>query len=392
MAKIKSILLCLLMGAAVVIGAHWAISANESTSTRQVRVLVLKDVKDMEISVQGGYALIDEEHPAILEEQPTGFTSRVYLSADGIWIHGKEYKTRKLAIEPKRDAAIQLGKRRFRGHLTILVTPQRKLNVVNVVELEQYIKGVLYHEISHRWPIEAIKAQAIATRTYAVYAMQQKEGKDYDVTNDIYSQVYGGKNSERFRTSLGVNATKGQILMFRGKVLPTFFHATCAGMTEDASEVWNIKLPPLRTVECPYCEISPHMRWKRNFRLKDIQEKLNANKHKIGAIKDIVVVQRNPSDRVKTLKITGRAGDSLVISGKDFRNAIGPNDIRSNNFEVVMKGWYVDFYGRGWGHGVGLCQWGAYGMSEQDFSFKDILKHYYPGSTLANLDELRLRL
>jgi stage II sporulation protein D len=389
--KIKYIFVAALLCASVLIQGYWSQSEGD-VPIRPVRVLVLKKAKNMELTVQGTSTLIDEEHPQILEDKVPGFTSRVYATSDGIWIHDKEYKTRRLALEPDREAAITLNNRRFRGHLTILAGPDRTLNVINVVDLEQYIKGVLYHEISHRWPIEAIKAQAVATRSYAVYAMQEKEGKEFDVTNDIYSQVYGGRNSERFRTSLAVDATRGQLLAYRGKVLPAFFHATCAGMTEDAVEVWNINLPPLKSVACPYCEISPHLRWKRNFRLKDIQEKLNANGYKIGLIKDITVVQRNQSDRIKLLKITGRAGEVITLSGKDFRNIIGPNDIRSNNYEVVMKGYYVDFYGRGWGHGVGLCQWGAYGMAQKEFDYKEILMHYYPGAQLIPLGELKLKL
>jgi stage II sporulation protein D len=390
MEKIKYILCVLLLGGAGMTAGHWAGCAGESP-TRPVRVLVLKSAKNLELTVPGTFSLIDEEHSKVLEEKAPALKSKVYATSKGIWINGREYPTRRLAIEPDRDTAIAINNRRFRGHVTIMAS-KGLLDVINVVDLEQYIKGVLYHEVSHRWPLEAIKAQAVATRSYAVYSMQQKEGKDFDVTNDIYSQVYGGKNSERFRTNLAVDGTKGQVLVYQRKVLPAFFHATCAGITEDASEVWNVKLPPLKSMDCPYCQSSPHMRWKRNFRLKDIQAKLNAAGHKIGLIKDIVIVERNASDRIKTLKITGRAGESIRIPGKDFRNIIGPNDIRSNNYEVVMKGWYVDFYGRGWGHGVGLCQWGAYGMAQQQFDFKAILNHYYPRAELTDLDKLNLKL
>ena len=389
--KIKYILTILLLGSAGLIAGHGAGSANDAP-TRPVRVLVLKEAQSLELTVQGTYSLIDEEHPGILEDKAPALKSKVYATPKGIWINGQEYSTRRLAIEPDRDASVAINNRRFRGRVTIMVGANNTVSVINVVDLEQYIKGVLYHEVSHRWPLEAIKAQAVATRSYAVYSMQQKEGKDFDVTNDIYSQVYGGKNSERFRTNLAVNGTKGLVLVYQRKVLPAFFHATCAGMTEDAAEVWNVKMAPLKSVECPYCQTSPHLRWKRNFRLKDIQNKLSASGHKIGLIKDIVVVERNGSDRIKTLKITGRAGESINIAGKDFRNILGPNDIRSNNYEVVMKGWYVDFYGRGWGHGVGLCQWGAYGMAQQQFDFKAILNHYYPHTELMDLDKLNLKL
>jgi len=389
--KIKYIAAMFLLTSLLFTHEHWAGSASE-TATRPVRVLVLRDVKSLELSVQGNFTLIDEEHPQILEDKIEGFSSSVYATEEGISIRGKVYKTRQLAIEPDRDASVAVNKRRFRGHVTISVTPRRTLSVINVVDLEQYIKGVLYHEISHRWPIEAIKAQAVATRSYAIYAMQQNERRDFDVTNDIYSQVYGGRNSERFRTGLAVDATKGQVLVYGGKVLPAFFHATCAGMTENVSEVWNLSMSPLESVVCPYCQTSPHMRWKRNFRLKDIQDKLNDKGHKMGLIKDIAVVERDKSDRIKKLRVTGRFGEALTIPGKDFRALMGPNDIRSNNYEIVMKGYYVDIYGRGWGHGVGLCQWGAFGMAQKNFDYKKILQHYYGGAKLLRIDQLNLKL
>ncbi len=390
--KIKYILLVAIVLAAVAIELRFiSIARSSEDSDRQIRVSVLRGAKSLELAVQGSFTFIDEMSGLTLKEQEESVYSTVKAAQSGISVGGIEYPTKRLAIEPARDASISIDKRRFRGHITIMVMPDQTMNVINTVELEQYIKGVLYHEISHRWPIEAIKAQAVATRSYALYAMEQNRSKSFDVTNDIYSQVYGGKNSERFRTGIAVDATRGQVLVYRDKILPAFFYATCAGMTEDANEVWNIDLPPLKRVVCPYCQTSPHLHWKRNFRLKDIQNKLNANGYKVGPIKDIIIVQRNASDRIKSLRIIARTGESVTINGKDFRNIIGPNDIRSNNYEIVMEGYYVDFYGRGWGHGVGLCQWGAYGMAGKGFDYKAILRHYYPEAEIVSLDVLNLK-
>ena len=360
------------------------------SSQRDIRVLVVKNVSHAALSVQGAWTLLDESSGRILQEGDRTIFTDVKALREGISFAGNIYSTRRLAIEPSRDASITVNKRRFRGHVTILATSDLKLNIINVVDLEQYIKGVLYHEISHKWPIEAIKAQAVATRSYAIYSMGQNKGKDFDVTNDIYSQVYGGRNSERYRTGIAVDETKGEVLTYNEKILPAFFHATCGGMTESASEIWNLNLPPLQGELCPYCKTSPHMRWKRNFRLKDIQTKLSNGGYRTGLIKNIEIIQRNASDRIKLLKITSRDGKSTVISGKDFRNIIGPNDIRSNTYEIVMRGYYIDFYGRGWGHGVGLCQWGALGMAQLHFDYKAILKHYYPGTRIENLDAFEI--
>jgi stage II sporulation protein D len=236
--------------------------------------------------------------------------------------------------------------------------------------------------------MEALKAQAVATRTYAIFSIGGSASKEYDMTNDIYSQVYGGENSERYRTGLAVDRTLGQILTINGKTLSAYFHATCGGMTEDAQELWNVDLLPLKGVPCTFCQGSPHFSWKKNFRLKDLQDALKRKGYVIGAIKDIAVVDRNRSGRINNLKITDREGHELMIKGKDFREAIGPNVLKSNNFEVQMLGYFVDFIGKGWGHGVGMCQWGAKGMADGQFNFIQILNYYYPHALIIDYHDL----
>lgn len=387
--KIKPIATVLLIALTVILPMCLIpLARSKDTSDRRIRVLVVKGVSHVALSVQGSWTLIDESTGQILEEGDRTMFSDLRAAKDGVLFGGKFFSTNRIALEPDRDASITVNKRRFRGHVSILVSADQTLNVINVVDLEQYVKGVLYHEISHKWPMEAIKSQAVATRSYAIFAMEQNKGKTFDVTNDIYSQVYGGKNSERYRTGLAVDETRGEVLTYKGKILPAFFHATCGGITESASEVWNIDLPALQGELCPYCKMSPHRQWKRNFRLKTIQDKLNAKGYRIGLIKSIEIIERNASDRIKMLRITSRDGNTMTIHGKDFRNIVGPNDIRSNSYEIVMRGYYADFYGRGWGHGVGLCQWGALGMAQLHFDYKAILRHYYPGTRLEDLDSL----
>ena len=298
------------------------------------------------------------------------------------------YPSKRLTIEPSRDASIIIDQRAFRGQVTFIRTPDNHITVINDINVEDYIKGVLYHEVSNKWPMEALKAQAVAARTYALYSINSAD-KPYDMTNDIYSQVYGGRDSERYRTDLAVDYTRGQVLTYNNKIIPAYFHATCGGMTEDARELWNLPdLPPLRGVPCPFCQNSPHFHWKKNFRLRDIQDALNLHGYKVGSIKDISIVDRDRSDRIEHLKITQKNGQELIIKGKDFRDLMGPNVLMSNNYEIAPQGYYVDFIGKGWGHGVGLCQWGALGMAQQQFNYRQILAYYYPQSVLMNYHEL----
>ncbi len=351
-----------------------------------IRIAVAKDIESVTIKMSGAYEISDPLTRQIIEKDLGFGPAAVTKGTAGLKLGDRELTVQRVRFNCVRDVGVVAGgkERRYRGVVDVLLLADGKLLVINQLEVEDYIKGVLYHEVSNRWPIEALKVQAVAARSYAFTQMQANVKKDFDVTNDIYSQVYGGRTSERYRTNLAVDATNGQVLMFQGKVLPTYFHATCGGHTEDAVELWpKQSLAPLKGARCIYCRESPHYFWKRNVRLRDIQDKLVAKGYDIGLIEDISVTKRNNSERILSLLITDRTGKQMAISGKDFREIVGPNLIRSNNYFIVMQGYYCDFIGKGWGHGVGMCQWGAQGMSEQGFTYDKILQFYYPGSTIS---------
>ncbi len=359
----------------------------QEPKTVLVRIAVFQDLNEFKLSIKGEFQIVELSTGRILFTAKNLNESVVKNLPDGIQIGSQKYSESKITITPLYEATIYINRQRFRGIMNVVRIPEKGLLVINVVDLEDYVKGVLYHEVSPRWPIAALKAQAVAARTYAFYRMESSKDKDFDLTNDIYSQVYGGKNSERYRTNLAVEETRKKVLTFQGKILPAYFHAACAGHTEDVSELWKEDLLPLKGVKCPFCVNSPHYRWKKNFRLKDVQDKLNSRGYNIGLIEKISVLERNRSGRIRQLKITTRDGHTVMISGKDFREIIGPNDIRSNNYEVIMFGYYFDLLGYGWGHGVGLCQWGAFEMAREHYKYEDILKFYYPGTMIQDYSQ-----
>jgi stage II sporulation protein D len=211
--------------------------------------------------------------------------------------------------------------------------------------------------------------------------MQENKSCDFDATSDIYSQVYGGKTSERARTNKAVEETKGMVLTYKGNIFPTYYHATCAGKTEDASILWDIDIAPLKGITCNFCKDSPHFRWHAVLPLGEIEDKINRAGYKIKNIKDILILNRDASSRITNLQIITNQNDK-EISAKDFRNAIGPNLIRSTNFNLRVVNRDAVFEGLGWGHGVGMCQWGAYFMAKQGYTFEQILQYYYPGCQL----------
>ncbi len=346
-----------------------------------IRVAILQDAGDFVISARGVYTIADQTQQLLLIKGRRLRRSRVQVVDGGLAVGNKFFDTGHLRIESQKDITIYSHNKKgqFRGAIDIIIAESGKLLVINRLDVESYVKGVLLHEVSDRWPIEATKAQAVATRTYALYKMAENKDRPFDVTSDIYSQVYGGKTAERFRTDIAADYTKGQVITYDGKIIPAFFHANSGGHTEDATLVWGIDLPPLKGVEDPYAKDMPSYKWKKNFQSSQVQEKLTRAGIKVGKIASIEISQRTPSGRIKELVVRSRDGSTTRLSGKKFRDIIGPNEVRSNMYEIDMQGFYFDLSGLGWGHGVGMCQWGAYQMARQRHDYDEILQYYYPG-------------
>jgi len=352
-----------------------------------IKVAVLIDGPRINLKINGAYSVYALPLFELLKEGHGLKNVTIKPTYSGLLIGEEELKIYGIRIKADSVADIYINGRRFRGEMDIIRTEHLKLTAINRLDIEDYISGVLYHEVSHWWPMEALKVQAIASRTFAIYKSQESAGKDYDLRNDIYSQVYGGKTSEKFRTNRAVEQTAGKVLLYNGKILPAYFHATCGGHTEDASLLWNVDIPPLKGRPCKYCRKSPHFNWTRKIRLVDIEKQLNKNGYKVKDIRNIRVSSRDGSGRIKTVSIIDSLGTEKIPSNK-FRLAVGPNLIRSANFTVQIKDGTAIFRGKGWGHGVGMCQWGACYMAKDRFKAEDILKFYYPGTKIVELKDI----
>lgn len=347
-----------------------------------VRVLILKDKPAVSFKINGFFEIQDGLSKKVLF-RGKNLKATITVQKNRISIGKTSFKSNKIMLKSDDPEAIYLENRKFRGNL-IFIRDGVRLSVINHIEIDDYVSGVLIYEASHYWPIEALKAMVVVVRTFALYQAGENAAKDYDLTSDIYSQVYGGQTAERYRLNEAVEQTKNIMLTFQGKILPAFHHATCAGHTEDASLLWNIDLSPLKGVLCDFCKESPHYNWHQVSGEAEIREKLKTAGYDIGRINDIVILGKDPSGRIKDLRIISDKKD-ITISGKDFRNIIGPNVIKSTNFSLSLINGDIVFEGLGWGHGVGLCQWGAYFMAKQGYSYEQILKYYFPGSELSGI-------
>jgi len=356
-----------------------------------VRVSILDDRDSISLALKGRYKIYAINSERVVMEGPY---LNVNISAikDGLKIGPREIKVDGVKVKGAKDSNIYVDGRRFRGAIDVIRKDNAKLMVINYLDLDEYLYGVLYHEVSHRWPMEVLKAQAIAARTFALYQARQNKLQPYDLRSDVYSQVYGGRASEKWSTTKAVNLTRDKILTYNGDILPAYYHATCAGYTEDASNLWNIDLPPLKGVPCNFCTNSPHYKWSKDIPLWELENKLKDNKYMIGKVASVSILSKNRSGRVDKLEIKDESGVSVILTGKDFRQTIGPNDVRSTKFDASIRWGSLVLNGFGWGHGVGMCQWGAYGQARQGKKAEEILKYYYPGAEITTIDKVANKL
>ncbi len=353
---------------------------------KYIRVSVLNNASSLVLRISGNFEIKDGLHHQVLY-QGKGLATTVTVYKGGISIGPVNCLTQRIFVKTWGPDEIILNGRVFKGDM-LLIRDSNRLSAVNYVELEDYIKGVLYHEVSHYWPEEALRAQAVVSRTFVLYQAQANTKNDFDVTNDTYSQLYGGLTSERFRTNRAVDETRRQVLTYKKKLFPTYFSATCGGHTEDSSVLWNISLPPLKGVVCEFCKESPHYNWHVVLSQDEVRDKLKAAGYKVKKVKSIEIQSRDSSGRITGLKLIDDDRETK-IKAKDFRSIIGSTVIRSTNFTVSPAGDDLVFEGFGWGHGVGMCQWGSYFFAKAGRTHQEILKYYYPGSALISLDTLR---
>ncbi len=359
------------------------ISLARAEAPVTVRVMVEESQELMRLEIKGEYRI--RLLPTLQEVKKGASLQKVAVTATpkGIRVDGQEWPARGIRVEAMGERDIYLDTTRYRGAIEIQKDKTGKLFALSRLDIESYMYGVLQHEVPYWWPMEALKAQAVAARTYAMYQAQVNKAGDYDLKSDTSSQMYGGSTTERFRTKTAVDQTRGQVLTYQGKIFPTYFHATCAGVTAGAQEIWKINLPPISgMVHCGYCRFSPHYSWNSKVSLAEVEEKLNKSGRPVGQVLKIEIISQTPSGRVGSLKITGISGEA-VIAAKDFRIWIGGDRMKSTLFTVNVVDDMAEFHGKGWGHGVGLCQWGTLGQALLGHKYEAILKFYYPGADIT---------
>jgi stage II sporulation protein D len=285
------------------------------------------------------------------------------------------------------------------GRLIFVATEADTVRVTNVLPLEMYVAGVLANELPRAWNVEAYKAQAVAARTYALAErnLRTGPGHDFDVYDSTASQVYGGCETETATAWEAVTKTWGLAASYKGAdgktyLLMTYYHSTCGGMTVPAGAVFGGPTPPPLAggVPCSYCAASPKYRWP-DVRLskQEITEALKRSPSpelaRLGPVAAVKVESTlAPGGRATVIRVTDRAGLSVPMPADTWRRLVSPTRIFSTWFNIQDDGNSILITdGRGYGHGVGLCQWGAAYLAERGKTGEEIVRYYYPSAELT---------
>ena len=405
-----------------------------------LRVGILINQPTVQVSAEANFDLTDPATGKVLSSFRTGDKVTIAAQDKFLTVNGAVVTAKEIGVVVKKNEALyyieqllQVNKRRYRGDLNIHRTAGKTgLTVVNTLPVEQYLYGVIKNEISPDWPLEAVKAQAVAARTYALANYNKHKADGFDVCSTTDCQVYWGRESEAPRALEAVDATRGLVLIHNGKLITAYFHSSSGGYTENSENVWSTPLPYLRGV-IDYDQNCPNFSWEKRLTAAEFNQAISKAGYKIGSLQAVELsplanppvasTDRGVSGRVKTVRLVGSDG-SVQVSGTQLRSML---DLKSTLFDIHIPATSpkallpatradnkirllsshnkplpastttanirvisdnteaaVVITGSGWGHGIGLSQWGAKAMAEKappgnTEYFVVILKHYYQG-------------
>ncbi len=298
---------------------------------------------------------------------------------------------------PHEKGQVTFNQKSYRGSLH-LVSTGNGFDVRNTLPLEQYLYSVVPSEMPASWPLDALKSQAVAARTYALVDLKRSHRRGYDVAATTASQVYQGVKAEHPRSTQAVIATRGQVVTFKNEPIDAYFHSTSGGKTEFGGDLWANKpyLKPVKDVD----QASPKYIWHTQFSQQQLQQLLQSKLQvNVGELKSLEPATRTRGGRVKTLRIQGTRGVKTV-DGAKLRSALHLNSTFFNVGGINAAGQLIvpdqeqiveipetfEFAGRGWGHGMGMSQWGARQLALDGKGYREILKHYYQGVRVKKIE------
>lgn len=374
-----------------------------------VRVLLLDDIEICTLKMESSFSITDD--PNLETLLPTARFDQIDSPIDielvngQITIGGRAFMNDEVIVYPDEPYMFNLDGQYYRGKLKLLINPESgSFDAINMVPPEAYLAGVVGAEMPDYWEPEALKAQTIAARTYCLYIKKRfGKNREWDMRKTAAHQVYRGVSAESAQIWNSVNQTKGQVLVCKQsegdeEIFPTYYSSICGGHTENSINVFGDSFEPLIGVPCPYCRkvakpeffFWPMIQFDNAYVVRRLITRY-PNLKQLGKITNIESV--SPSDyedfsRLTKINLLGSNGKSDSLRAEDFRLAIDPTGrkLKSTICQMVKQGDKWEFSsGRGWGHGVGMCQCGAQGMARKGKKAAKILSYYYPESKIISI-------
>lgn len=365
--------------ALMIAGGSSLFVALPAQAALELRVAIEQDASQVNLGTSTSGRLLDGRGE-VIAQIPAGGSFLAKADNGSVKIH--QWQDNQFWIEPTGDGIVYIGDKWYRGRTRVVAQPGG-LTAVNYVDLEHYLYSVVGGEMPTQWPLESLKAQAVAARSYVLYRRDRNQGTIFDVGDTTAWQVYRGLEEEASSTLAAVDATQGQVMTHNNRIIEAVFHSSSGGHTENVEDIWSSAIPYLRGV-VDFDQAAPVYQWNKQVSASDLKQTVSG----VGNIFAFTPVETTPRGRVVKMQVTGDQGTKLV-DGSALRSSLG---LRSTLFAIAPEGGEVSapstfsVYGRGFGHGVGMSQWGAYGMANEGYGYHQILGHFYQGTSLAVID------
>ena len=391
----KLIAVLLLTAAIGILPCNGAAAAAEDV--QYIRVGLLQNKQQVNISADDDFVIKDLTQSKNYKFSK-GKTVQISQKNGRIYVGGKAVQAQSVIAAVKNNAPVSVNGKKYRGALQIL-RRGNGLTVVNRLQLDEYLYGVIPNEMPTDWNGEALKAQAIAARSYALY--DKNDGKHaadgFDVCTTTDCQVYGGIASENAAANRAVDATRGMVLTYQHAPICAVFHTASGGSTENSRDVWGADVPYLKAVN-DGAERSPYMNWSVRLSAAQLAQKISAQQGNIGTLKaiDTSHFKQKADAEAKYIRFIG-SKKSVNMTGAQLRSLL---NLKSSNVVLsaaekgkTKSGSYIKLSqsadiiidGKGFGHRLGMSQWGAKSLADKGDNYRQILLHYYTDVQLESL-------
>lgn len=364
-----------------------------------IRVNVTPGGEDsFQLQLHGRCDVISLDTQKELSIKPDSKPIKVSSTKSGLLWGTQRIDAQQIELRPEKSPGVRINGHLYRGVMRLYRRTDGQVSAVNVLPIEEYLASVVDSEMPAKFPDAARQAQAIVARTYALYQKEHAEPKAvFDLLSSQRSQKYLGveyldKSGKRLAgesesSRRAVKATRGVVCQHDGRLFCTYYSAVCGGQTTSGHLFFKDAVSLLKPVPCEWCQASPHYKWQTEISQNEFRRKVlqRGDSNTKTPIREIRQVSRSNDKTLSRFEIED-GGKRVVVSGADLRERLPQGLLSSPHFQIRLGQDRVIFEGRGHGHGVGFCQWGAKGQAEAGKTSLEIIRHYYPGTEIKMLD------